>query len=70
MRIMKQEEDRSTLPQPNEIRLDENAVCDACGAFRAFHFGDQTLCQNCYEGCGSCCPEFGENDLWSSREND
>lgn len=26
MRIMKQEEDRSTLPQPNEIRLDENAV--------------------------------------------
>ncbi|MGH7989743.1 MAG: hypothetical protein ACREDS_06045 [Limisphaerales bacterium] len=48
-----------------EVRLDENAVCDVCGRFGAYHFGDRTLCQDCYEGCGSCCREFWKDDLWA-----
>lgn len=46
------------------VRADEKAVCDVCGKFGAFHFGDRVLCQECYVGSGSCCPEFGKDDLW------
>jgi hypothetical protein len=67
---MKENENKETTTKPTEARFDENAVCGACGAFGAFHFGDRTLCQNCYEGCGSCCPEFGKDDLWASQKND
>ncbi len=49
---------------------DENAVCDACGRFGAFHFGERTLCQDCYAGAGSCCPEFGKDDLRAFPEED
>lgn len=47
------------------VRLDEDAVCDVCGRFGAFHFGGRALCLDCYSGCGSCCPEFGKDDLWA-----
>lgn len=48
----------------NRLRLDEAATCDKCGKFGAYHAGGQTLCPECYAGCGSCCPEFGKDDLW------
>jgi hypothetical protein len=47
------------------IRFDDAAICDACGRFGAFHIGQRTLCQDCYHGSGSCCPEFGKDDLWT-----
>jgi len=53
------------LPRP-----DENAVCDVCGRPGAFHFGDRLVCQDCYTGCGSCCPEFGKDDLWTFLDKD
>ena len=56
--------------QQSQVCLDANAACDVCGAFGAFHFGERTLCQNCYEGCGSCCPEFGKDDLWQFADGD
>jgi hypothetical protein len=46
------------------LELDENAVCERCGRFGAFRFGGRQLCQECYTDCGSCCPEFGKDDLW------
>ncbi|HAO80042.1 MAG TPA: hypothetical protein DCQ92_13930 [Verrucomicrobia subdivision 3 bacterium] len=49
------------------VRLDENVACDVCGRFGAYQLGDRKLCQECYTGCGSCCPEFGKNDLWTSQ---
>jgi hypothetical protein len=52
------------------VCLDENTACDACGRFGAFRFGERTLCQECYEGCGSCCPEFGKDDLWTFPNED
>ena len=56
--------------QKSRVCLDENAVCDVCGAFGALHFGERTLCANYYEGCGSCCREFGKDDLWTSVNKD
>jgi len=56
------------LPVPmNQPRLDESVACDVCGRFGAIEFGDRKLCPDCYEGCGSCCPEFGRDE--SQQEN-
>jgi hypothetical protein len=48
--------------ESSENRINETATCDVCGRFGAFEFGDRRLCPNCYEGCGSCCPEFGREE--------
>jgi len=40
------------------IRFDEEAVCEVCGRFGAYPFEGKTLCAECYEASGSCCPEF------------
>ncbi|HZT21844.1 MAG TPA: hypothetical protein VFB55_02945 [Verrucomicrobiae bacterium] len=50
--------------------LDADAVCEICGRFGAFHLGERTLCPDCYAGCGSCCPEFGKDDLWTFSGED
>jgi hypothetical protein len=46
-----------------QVRFDEDAVCDRCGRFGAYEFDGQHLCADCYEQQGSCCPEFGADDL-------
>lgn len=51
-----------------ELRLDEDLVCDVCGRYGAFQAGDRQLCPECYTGSGSCCPEFGKDDLWEFEE--
>ena len=45
-------------PAPSEV------VCDRCGRSGAFVFDGCTLCEDCYEAFGSCCVEFGAEDLW------
>jgi hypothetical protein len=45
------------------------ATCDECGAVGAFQFGEVLLCTDCYAGKGSCCPEFGKDDLWRDDES-
>ena len=50
------------------LKLDARLRCDTCGAFGAFDLGDQKLCEECYRHCGSCCPEFGGHDLWSTDD--
>jgi hypothetical protein len=51
------------------LKVDEEARCDRCGGFSPFDLGDRRLCEECYRLCGSCCPEFGADDLWP-REDD
>lgn len=48
----------------DKLRLNENVVCDRCGKFGAYVIDDRALCPECYAGSGSCCPEFGKDDLW------
>ena len=54
----------NTCVADNKLRLDENAVCDRCGNIGAYVIDDRALCPDCYVGSGSCCPEFGKDDLW------
>jgi hypothetical protein len=46
---------------------DANATCDECGALGALTFDGVKLCLRCYSEKGSCCPEFGKDDLWKDR---
>jgi hypothetical protein len=46
------------------LKFDENAVCDRCGKFGAFLLDGKTLCADCVELSGACCPEFGGDDFW------
>ena len=47
---------------------DANATCDECGTLGAFTFEGVKLCLRCYSEKGSCCPEFGKDDLWKDRD--
>lgn len=59
------ESDRDRKSTGGVLELDKDAVCERCGCFGAFHFDGHVLCPECYQGCGSCCPEFGQDDLWT-----
>ncbi len=50
------------------VRFEPEHACDECGAAGAFAFDGVFLCQGCYVGRGSCCPEFGKDDLWQKHE--
>jgi len=64
-------QDNQPIQQPGcKAQLDEDARCDSCGRFGAYRIGDRVLCPECYAGSGSCCPEFGKDDLWEFREED
>jgi hypothetical protein len=52
-----------------ELQFDESAPCSNCGRFGAYLFDGRSLCGDCYEKCGSCCPEFGADDLWRANED-
>ena len=51
----------------NEVRFDENTTCERCGRFGAYRFDGENVCAECYELRGSCCPEFGRDDLWDGH---
>lgn len=53
-----------------QLKLNPELVCDNCGRFGAFDLGDQHLCTDCYMEYGSCCMEFGGNDLWKKCEEE
>jgi len=47
---------------------DRDAVCERCGRPGAQEIAGRRLCIACYDICGSCCLEFGDDDLWRQRE--
>ena len=57
-----------TAARRDAVTFDPDSPCEKCGRFGAYRFSGHTLCEECYEGAGSCCPEFGQDDLWSQRE--
>jgi len=41
------------------------------GIFQAaVAIGERVLCPGCYDMFGSCCLEFGGDDLWAEREKE
>jgi hypothetical protein len=65
---MKTEREQLTS-RNSQAESNETLVCEICGKFDAVRIGDRTLCLDCYHGCGSCCPEFGRDDLRSFPED-
>ena len=51
------------------VRFEEETVCEVCGRFGAYLFEGKTLCAECYEASGSCCPEFERGERASSEDN-
>jgi hypothetical protein len=47
----------------------EERRCSRCGATAEIE-GDsgKWYCQDCFRMCGSCCLEFGGDDVWEERE--
>jgi hypothetical protein len=43
-------------------------VCRFCGRPTEIILGGLPICEGCYEERGSCCLEFGGEDLWQERE--
>lgn len=43
----------------------DGAVCERCGKPEALACGERLLCAECRELLGSCCLEFGADDLWA-----
>jgi hypothetical protein len=50
------------------LPFDANATCTSCGQFGAYLLEGESLCAECYEKRGSCCAEFGGDDLWRARQ--
>ncbi len=44
--------------------------CEKCGAPDALEVGGRSVCEACYSQAGSCCLEFGADDLWKDREGE
>ena len=42
--------------------------CERCGGVNAVKVGTRWLCESCYVEAGSCCLEFGGDDLWDLDE--
>lgn len=44
--------------------------CSLCGKPTGLQVGDRPVCEECYVNAGSCCPEFGNFDLWQPARRD
>jgi hypothetical protein len=44
--------------------------CSVCGRPTRLLVGGTPICDQCCEHAGSCCLEFGGDDLWAGREDD
>ena len=42
--------------------------CQFCGRPTEIVLGGVPVCEECYQNAGSCCLEFGGEDLWAARE--
>jgi len=52
------------MTKNNSPGVEEAIRCDLCGNPTALEFDGQHVCEECYQGRSSCCPEFGKDDLW------
>jgi hypothetical protein len=52
------------MTNENQRVRQEEDRCELCGNPTVLAFEDQAICEECYQGRSSCCPEFGKDDLW------
>lgn len=51
-----------------ESEHEESRSCDRCGGPDALEVGGRSVCEACFALSGSCCLEFGADDLWKDRD--
>lgn len=56
----------ATTPNPQG---EEEGRCERCGLSGAIEIAGRRFCLACYSDCGSCCLEFGADDLWALRND-
>lgn len=44
--------------------------CRLCGRPTDIVLDGAPICEECYEHAGSCCMEFGGEDLWQKQEQE
>ena len=62
---MKAEPDDSRAERPSRAA---DSVCERCGGPDSIEIGGHQLCAECYQIAGSCCLEFGADDLWQEKD--
>jgi hypothetical protein len=58
----------SVKNEPNKSQ--QGGICEECGRLEASLIAGRWLCDSCYAARGSCCPEFGADDLWSDESRE
>ena len=53
-----------------ETERAESHSCEKCGGLDGLEVGGRSICEACYSLSGSCCLEFGADDLWKEREGE
>ena len=61
---MKAEHHDSTTGHPSKA---SGLICERCGRPDGIEIGGRQLCEECYQIAGSCCLEFGGDDLWQEK---
>jgi hypothetical protein len=61
--------DTNDNSKPDKKQESGDKVCYRCGQAAIIEIGDSWYCADCYHECGSCCLEFGANDLWDKPDN-
>ncbi len=54
----------------NHPNAETMAGCQRCGRKESYVFAGKRLCRDCFQLYGSCCLEFGGDDLWKEREEE
>jgi hypothetical protein len=56
-------------PTPERPSSALELVCERCGRPGSIEIGGRQLCEECYQIMGSCCLEFGGDDLWQDDDD-
>ena len=55
-------------PRAQRPLKDSGGICERCGGPESVEIGGHQLCAECYQIAGSCCLEFGGDDLWQEDD--
>ncbi len=58
-----------SVPSVDQPPRDAEVFCERCGRPGAVDIAGGRYCRACYSEYGSCCLEFGADDLWALRDD-
>ncbi len=60
---------KKTFDAKTAKTTEPDTICERCGRPGAIEIAGRHICLACYDICGSCCLEFGDDDLWRKRSD-